>query len=214
MAGDIEDKKDGSKDGSNDGSNDGSEGEVRTGIPAGGDRAHNHHRRGAVVAGLVLILFGAFLLAVQWLPGFNLWTSWGISWPLIVVGVGVLLAVIGLITLEPDMAIPAVIVGGIGGLLYYQNATGDWASWAYAWALIPGFVGVGMLLASLFRGLAGRRTRNMLVEGLSEIVTSVVLFAIFGSFLGGPQWLGRYWPLAIILLGVWIVVRPRRWKRR
>jgi hypothetical protein len=210
MSGDIEDKKDGPTDGSKDGS----EGKVEIVVPSKQDRAPDHYRRGGIAAGLVLVLFGAFLLAVQWLPGFNLWISWEISWPLIVVGAGVLLAVIGLVTLESDMAIPAVIVGGIGGLLYYQNTTGDWASWAYAWALIPGFVGVGMILAGLFRGLAGRRTRNMLVEGLSQIVTSVVLFAIFGSFLGGPQWLGRYWPLAIILLGVWIVVRPRRWKRR
>ncbi len=202
MSGDIEDEKDGS------------EGKVETVFPSKQDRAPDHRRRGGMAAGLVLVLLGAFLLSVQWLPGFNPWTSWGISWPLIVVGVGVLLAVIGLLTLEPDMAIPAVIVGGIGCLLYYQNATGDWASWAYAWALIPGFVGVGMILAALFRSLAGRRTRNLFVEGLWQIVTSAVLFAIFGSFLGGPQWLGRYWPLAIILLGVWILARPRRWKRR
>lgn len=172
----------------------------------------NGHRRGGLVAGLLLILVGVFFLAVQWVPGLHMWVSWEQSWPLLVIGVAVFLAVIGLANLEPDMAIPVAIVGGIGGLLYWQNLTGNWDSWAYVWTLIPGFVGVGMIAAALFRGLSGRG-RRMLTEGLSQVVTSVVLLAIFGSFLGGPPWLTRYWPLAVVLLGLWIMVRPRHWKR-
>ena len=99
-------------------------------------------RRSSLVGGLVLVLLGALFLAVQWLPGLQLW----FSWPLIIIGIGVLLLIVGLLTGVPAMAIPACIVGGIGGLLYWQNATGNWESWAYAWTLIPGFVGVGMVL--------------------------------------------------------------------
>ncbi len=163
--------------------------------------------RGSFVAGLLLIVIGVFLLAVQWVPGLYLWVSWERSWPLLIVALAVFLAIIGLASLRPDMAIPVAVIGGIGGLLYRQNLTGDWGSWAYAWTLIPGFAGVGTIAAGLFRGLSARG-RRMLIEGLSQIVTAVVLFAIFGSFLGGPAWLTRYWPLAIVLLGLWIMVRP------
>ena len=88
-------------------------------------------------------------------------------------------------------------MGGIGALLYWQNATGEWASWAYAWALIPGFVGIGLILF----GLMARR-RGALVGGGWAIFNSLVLFAIFGSFLGGLRILTLFWPVLIIVLGL------------
>ena len=105
------------------------------------------HRRTNLLGGIVLILVGGILLAAQLFPGLGLTLNITFSWPLILVGVGILLLLLGLLVNEPGMAVPACIVAGIGGILYYQNATGDWASWAYAWALIPGFVGVGTILA-------------------------------------------------------------------
>jgi len=101
------------------------------------------------------------------------------------------------------MAVPACIVGGIGCLLYWQNATGNWESWAYAWTLIPGFLGVGILLAGLLEG----RLRQSLDSGIFFIVISLVMFAIFGSFLGGLQIFGLYWPVLLILFGLWMLVR-------
>ena len=110
------------------------------------------HRRTNLLGGIVLILVGGILLAAQLFPGLGLTLNITFSWPLILVGVGIFLFLLGLLVNEPGMAVPACIVAGIGGILYYQNETGDWASWAYAWALIPGFVGVGTILAGLFGG--------------------------------------------------------------
>lgn len=160
----------------------------------------DRRRRSSLAGGLILILLGAWFLAIQWLPGLQVW----FSWPWIIIGVGAFLLLIGLLTRVPDMAIPACIVGGIGGLLYWQNATGDWGSWAYAWALIPGFVGVGIILS----GLLGGKTRQSVREGGGLIITSLVLFTVFGAFLGGPNLLGDYWPVLLILLGLWTLIRP------
>jgi len=82
----------------------------------------------------------------------------------------------------PGMLVPASIIAGIGAILYYQNSTGDWDSWAYAWALIPGFAGVGVILMGLFEG----RFLHGLKEGLGAILFSLFMFGIFGAFLGGP----------------------------
>ncbi len=166
--------------------------------------------RGSYAVGLVLILLGVFFLAAQWVPGLRPWMSIERSWPLIIIGVAAMLAVIGLATGETDMAIPVFIVGGIGGLLYWQNLTFNWASWAWAWTLIPGFVGAGMIVAAFLRGIRGRRASNMLAGGIWNILSSLMLLAIFGSFLGGPPWLTRYWPVGVILLGLWVLVRPAR----
>ncbi len=109
-----------------------------------------------------------------------------------------------LITGAPGMAVPASIIAGIGGILYYQNATGDFASWSYMWTLIPGFVGVGSILA----GLLGEHTRRNLGHGLRLMVISAVMFLIFATFFGGLDILGPYGlPIILILLGVYVLAR-------
>ncbi len=162
------------------------------------------HRRTNLIGGIVLILVGVYFLAVQLFPELGPTLNIEFSWPLILVGVGAFLLLFGLLVNAPDMAVPACIVAGIGGILYYQNMTGDWASWAYAWALIPGFVGVGIILAGLFGGTF----RQSLRDGGTLILISLILFAIFSSLLGGKSYLGVYWPVLIILLGLWLLIRP------
>ena len=164
----------------------------------------NRETRSNLVIGLLLIVLGGWFLAGQFVPDLKFWINAEKSWPLFVIGAGLLLLVLGLLTQTAEMAIPACIVGGIGGLLYWQNTTGNWDSWAYAWTLIPGFVGVGIMLAGLLRGQGSRAFR----EGGGLILVSLVLFVIFGSFLGGGAVLGSYWPVLLILLGLWLLVRP------
>ncbi len=160
--------------------------------------------RTSVVGGLLLILLGLFFLAYQVMPNQLAWLRVEMAWPLIVVAVGAGLLIFGLLVGAPGMAVPAAIVGGIGLLLYWQNATGNWESWAYAWSLIPGFVGVGVILAGLF---GEGRLRDALESGFWLILISLVMFAIFGSFLGGMNLFGPYWPALLILLGLIVLVR-------
>jgi len=173
------------------------------------ERPDGGPNRGAAAIGATLILVGLFFLIAQWVPGLKALLGIEYSWPLIVIGVGVFLALIGLLTGAPETLIPAAIVGGIGGILYWQNLTGNWGSWSYVWTLIPGFVGLGMVLAAFFRGTQ-HRARQLLTGGLWQVVISLVLFGVFGSFLGGPPWLTRYWPVGIILLGIIVLLRPGR----
>jgi hypothetical protein len=157
------------------------------------------NRRSSLAAGLVLILLGVCFLVIQLVPGLEAW----FSWPLIIVGVGVLLLVIGVLMGVPAMAVPACIVGGIGGLLYWQNATGNWESWAYAWTLIPGFVGLGIVLS----GLLGGETRQAMRGGGWLILISLVMFTAFGSLFGALGLAGDYWPVLLIALGVLVLIR-------
>lgn len=158
----------------------------------------DRRRKSTLAAGLALILLGGLLLAAQLVPA---WPRW-LDWPMIVVGVGVFLLIFGLLVGAPGMAVPACIVSGIGGLLYWQNATGNWKSWAYVWTLIPGFVGVGVILAALL-GEGGRAAMN---RGLRLVFTSLVLFTVFGSLFGALGFLGDYWPALLILLGLLILI--------
>jgi hypothetical protein len=160
--------------------------------------------RSNLVLGLLLILVGGWLIVTNQVPAIQDWIKGHSTGAVYTVGAGLLILLIGLLTGAPGMAVPAAIVGGIGGILYYQDLQKDYSSWSYMWALIPGFVGVGTILA----GLLGENTRRNLAHGLRLVVISAVLFLAFGALFGGLSFLGPYGaPILIILLGMYILAR-------
>ncbi|NLG98633.1 MAG: hypothetical protein GX491_14855 [Chloroflexi bacterium] len=160
--------------------------------------------RSNVAGGILLILLGLAFLSYQLAPGLWSWLDLEFSWPLIVVGVGLFFLIAALISGEAGLAVPACVIGGIGFLLYWQNATGNWGSWAYAWALIPGFAGVGTILMGL---ISGQRVGAAIEGGIWAIVVSLVIFSIFSAMFGGINLFGPYWPVLLILLGLILIVR-------
>jgi hypothetical protein len=154
--------------------------------------------------GILLILIGTWLVLTRQVPSLQNWLDDNFTWPMWTIGAGLLVLLIGLITGAPGMAVPASIIAGIGGILYYQNATNNFGSWSYMWTLIPGFVGVGTILA----GLLGEHTRRNISHGLNLLVISTVLFLAFATFFGGLSILGDYGAAVIlILLGLYVLIR-------
>ena len=101
--------------------------------------------KSGIFTGIILILLGGLFLASELYPGvFSFW-----SWPFILIGLGIMFLLWALIAQTGGLAIPGAILSGLGGIFYYQELTKDWDSWAYIWALIPGFVGIGILLKGL-----------------------------------------------------------------
>jgi len=164
----------------------------------------NKQGRGQFALGVILILLGAWFVAQRTVPQIAEFTAMFSSWPFTVIGVGGLLLLLGLLLGSPGLAVPAAIVAGIGGILLYQDITGEWGSWSYMWTLILGFVGVGVFL----QGLLGENTRENLKHGLNLITVSAVLFVVFGTFFGKLTLLGSYGPaLLLIGIGVYLLVR-------
>jgi hypothetical protein len=163
----------------------------------------NKSQRASLTFGVILVVLGAVFVAANLVPSFRAILNQVNTWPMIIEAVAAGLLILGLMIGVPDMAVPAVIVAGIGGILWWQNATGNWGSWAYMWALIPGFSGVGMLLAKVLGG----NERYNAGSALSTIGTSLVLFVIFGAFFGGFSWMGPYWPLMLVAAGLLIGVK-------
>lgn len=160
--------------------------------------------RSSLILGILLILFGGWLVVTRQVPALQNWLEDNFTWPMWTIGAGLLVLLIGLITGAPGLAVPASIIAGIGGILFYQNETGEFGSWAYMWTLIPGFVGIGTLLA----GLLGEDTRANIARGLNLVAISTVLFLVFGSFFGGLNILGEYGAaILLIVLGVYVLAR-------
>ena len=159
--------------------------------------------RSNLAVGILLILVGGWFLAVQLMPNLGDWFWSTFDWPFVIIGVGACLLIFGLLAGAPGMAVPATIVAGIGGILAYQNATGNWESWAYVWSLIPGFVGVGVMLSALL----GEGGREGFRSGLTLIFISAILFMVFSSIMGANP-LGSWWPVLLIILGLWLLIQP------
>lgn len=172
-------------------------------------------RRGSVTIGVLLVLVGGWFLATQLVPGLSDWANAFAEWPMWIVGAGILFFVAAIVGGVSGLAVPACILMGIGGILFYMNRTGEWEAWAYAWTLIIGFVGVGVFFDNLLQG----RVRKAMSEGFNTVMTSVVMFLIFSTFFrqvifNQPSLLGPYWPALLILWGLWLMLRPMFGRRR
>ena len=171
----------------------------------------SRQNRTQLALGILLVLIGVWFIAVRQVPILKPFSNLNLDWPFYVIGAGAVLLLIGLVTDAPRMAIPAAIVAGIGGILYYQNISQDWESWNFMWALIPGFVGVGNILAGLF----GDDTRHNIGRGINLIVISVVLFLIFAAIFNRINILGNYGVAGLlILLGFYVIGRGLMSSRR
>jgi hypothetical protein len=172
--------------------------------------------RGGVVVGLILIVIGGLFLAERQL-GFQVGRF---GWPLFVIVPGIVLLA-GSLAAGPREGTGLAIAGGIttmvGVVLAVQNATGLWATWAYAWALVgPGGTGLGLAVYGLVR-----RQPDVVASGVRSLGVGLALFAIFGIFfegvigLSGPPFLREsdFLPIALVGLGVvllgWGLLRGR-----
>ena len=186
------------------------------------DRDSGWSRGASIAIGLLLVVGGAILLAVQYL-GWALPFDLGqVGWPLWIVIPGAAILFVGLVTPEEPgagLAIGGSIITTVGLLLAYQSATGHYASWAYAWALVaPGAVGAGMILWGLFH-MRG----SMIRSGLGVLGVGLVLFLAGFAFFEGVLHIGgergiaplgrQALPTALIVAGVVLII-TRLWPRR
>jgi hypothetical protein len=128
-------------------------------------------RNGTGIAlGVVLVVVGLFYLVVQ-VASVDL-SSFG--WPLLVIIPGVTLLIVGMLSLGTGAAIPGGILTMVGLVLAYQNSSGHWTSWAYAWALVaPGGVGLGLFLQGL-----RERNSNLIRQGRSLMFIAALIFMV------------------------------------
>ena len=137
-------------------------------------------RRGTVLLGLALVLLGGLALAGRFL---NL-DVLSLGWPIFVLAPGIVLFAAGVAIGGKGglgLGIPGGIVSMVGLVLTFQSATGLWATWAYAWALVaPGGVGLALVLYGLLT-----RQGDITRGGIPILLTGIGLFIGFGLFFEG-----------------------------
>jgi hypothetical protein len=153
-----------------------------------------------------LVLLGAWFVLQKTIPSLADFSATYFQGPFVLVWVGAFIFLLGLLTGNPGLSVPAVIVAGIGGIIWFNTtyAPEGQEAWKYMWTLILGFIGLGTVL----QGLLGDNPRQNISHGLNTMVVSAVLFLIFSGIFGRWNLLGNYGPaVVLILLGVWLLGR-------
>ena len=174
--------------------------------------------RGALLVGALLVVFGAIALVVRV-------SDVEVGWPVWVILPGIALLIAAFAVPAPGgsgLAAAGGILTAVGAVLAVQAATGTYASWAYAWAVVaPGGVGAGLLLYGLLT-----RRGDIARGGLGSLVSGVVLFLIGFLFFEGLLHLDgtRFAnltdigvPIVIMGIGAAVLVAaviPGPWRRR
>lgn len=133
-------------------------------------------------------------------------------WPFFIITPGAIMFIVGMTNRRvAGLVVPGSIIGGIGLTLLFQSVSGHWASWAYAWALVPVWVGIGnMLMGQLLD------QPKSVADGCKTIRVGLIMFLIAGTFfelfinLSGT-WLGRTgWSILLVVsFIVWLNSRRR-----
>ena len=162
----------------------------------------------ALAIGAVLVLIGLVLFAAQLLD-FQLSE---IGWPFFIILAGIGILLFGLFMGgESGIVIGGTITTTVGLVLLFQDTTGRWESWAYAWALVgPAASGLGLAMWGMRTG-NGNDVRNGtwgLLGGLAIFVIGFLFFegviGISGQRLALPEWL---LPVAVIAIGLVVLGR-------
>lgn len=109
------------------------------------------------------------------------------------------------------LAIPGSVITTVGLILAYQNATGRFETWSYAWALIVAAVGIGLAIKGFWTD-----DPKAFQGGLRTAGIGAVLFVVFGAFFelvvgfagadfaDANRW---FWPVLLIVVGAAMLLR-------
>lgn len=138
-------------------------------------------KRGTMAAGIILVALGALFFALNLIPGIVAAKTWPLV--LVVLGIGFCLPALIWPNQRESLAglfIPGCILFVLGAIFLFNTLTGIWSVWAIAWMLIPGSVGLGLIMGAWI----GKWDKSVTSVGMWMLVLSLALFALFASMFG------------------------------
>lgn len=148
--------------------------------------------RGAIIGAVILILAGVYFLLANFYPQVV-----GRSF-LLLLGIAFLLAYF-LGRHNVGFLIPGGILAGLGLGIILEPYVASPASEG----VVPFFLGLGFILIWLF---SRRHFWALIVGGILAIIGAAIIVGRAFLFID----VGRYWPILLILLGIWVLVQRAR----
>jgi len=161
---------------------------------------------GRTLPAVILISLGVLFLLGQ-IFSFNFF---GALWPFMVIipGLAFLYFAVTGSKGTVGLAVPGAIITGTGAILFYQNITNHWESWAYVWTLYPVFVGMALTyISQRTENAEGHKVGQGLVRwGLIAFIGAWAFFELI-IFNGGSALGSFLMPALLIGAGAWLLFR-------
>lgn len=163
-------------------------------------------RSGGLIGGLILLIVGIVALIGQFVPD-----AWGeLFGTFLLLGLGIVFLAVGIMTRQGGWFIPGGILTGLGagtGLItspLMDSLGGDEGGWflivfALGWGLIT-------LMTAIFTDET--HWWALIPGGIIGLVGLSVLYG--GVFMDTLEWVGKLWPLALIVAGALLLWKVRR----
>ncbi len=109
------------------------------------------------------------------------------------------------------LAVPGTVITGTGLILFYQNITGHWASWAYIWTLYPLFVGLALRFMAQRTGDEGTQKASSILMRIGAVgfIIGAIFFElmIFGH---GGVFGNLALPIVLVALGGFLLMSGKK----
>jgi hypothetical protein len=165
----------------------------------------------ALAVGGLLVAVGLVAFAMQRTGvEFRDWLD-GSGWTLFIIVPGAALLVAAALAAggaAQGLTTAGAIVSTVGLLLLYQDRTGHYESWAYAWALIPMSVGASLMVHGVRvarRDLITFGARMIAIMGAILVVGAWYFETVFKTGQV-PFDLGEAWPLILVAVGALVLL--------
>jgi uncharacterized membrane protein HdeD (DUF308 family) len=167
-------------------------------------------RRNEWVVGALLIIIGLFFLLNQFveLPGLE---SLAIYF---VLGLGLLFLVWGVITREAGLMIPGGILTGIGLGIALVAGPFEFDDGDLSGGVFMGAFALGWVLITVFTALFTDETHwwPLIPAAIMAIISGALL--VEGPFEVVLEWLGKLWPVALIIGGIAMLLGARKLNKK
>lgn len=162
--------------------------------------------------GAILLIGLGLLFLVGQVFNINFWAIAGFSWPVLILIPGVIFLALAFSGSRKmaGFVFPGTIITGTGAILWYQNVTGNWESWAYAWTLYPALVGLAMIFAGQRQG-----NERTVTTGSGMVKYSTIAFVAAAAFFellifhGNGALTGWIVPLGLVAAGGYLLLSGR-----
>lgn len=177
---------------------------------------------GNLVIGVLLILVGILFLAGQLFGAIFQIDLGDFTWPFFVIipGIALFLIAMGMeVNAGRGLAIFGSMVTMVGLLLFVQNTTDLWATWAYAWALVaPTSIGLSDMVYGTLRGRQDWAQSGVKAAtvGIGIFLVGAIFFELILNISGifGESIRRILFPLLLIGLGLVLILGNFMRRRR